>query len=94
MTGPDNASAHTAEEYDSQIRRTIPYYDCFHEETISLVKAVAPEPATWLDTGCGTGSFIEKAAKVFPKTLFVLADPSPGDALCCSRKDQGARQKY
>jgi tRNA (cmo5U34)-methyltransferase len=77
MTGPDNASAHTAEEYDSQIRRTIPYYDCFHEETISLVKAVATEPATWLDTGCGTGSFIEKAAKVFPKTLFVLADPSP-----------------
>ena len=78
MTTIDNASAHMAAEYDSQIRRTIPYYDCFHDETISLVKAVVPEPENWLDTGCGTGTFIEKAAKVFPKTLFVLADPSLG----------------
>jgi tRNA (cmo5U34)-methyltransferase len=76
MTKKDNASAHTASEYDSQIRRSIPYYDCFHDETISLVKEVVPEPATWLDTGCGTGTFIEKAVKAFPKTRFILADPS------------------
>ncbi|MFZ2456505.1 MAG: class I SAM-dependent methyltransferase [Candidatus Altiarchaeia archaeon] len=76
MTKTDNASAHAAVEYDSQIRRAIPYYDCFHEETISLIKAVVPEPENWLDTGCGTGSLVEKAAEVFPKTRFVLADPS------------------
>jgi tRNA (cmo5U34)-methyltransferase len=76
MTKKDNASAHNAAEYDAQIRSTIPHYDCFHDETISLIKAVVPEPANWLDTGCGTGTFIEKAAKVFPKTRFVLADPS------------------
>ena len=78
MTTTDNASAHMAAEYDPQIRRTIPYYDCFHDETISLVKAVVPEPADWLDTGCGTGTLVEKAAKFFPKTRFVLADPSLG----------------
>jgi len=76
MTKTDNASAHIAAEYDQEIRRTIPYYDCFHDETISLIEAVVPEPENWLDTGCGTGTFIEKAAKAFPKTCFVLADPS------------------
>ncbi len=76
MTETDNKTAHPAACYDSQIRSTIPYYDCFHEETISLVKAIAPEPGSWLDTGCGTGTFIEKAGRVFPRTRFVLADPS------------------
>jgi tRNA (cmo5U34)-methyltransferase len=72
----DNATPHTSETYDQQVRRTLPYYDCFHEETLNLIKASVMAPATWLDTGCGTGAFIEKALKQFPNTKFVLADPS------------------
>jgi len=59
-----------------EIRKTLPYYDCFHAETISLIKAVHIEPEVWLDTGCGTGSLVEKAIPVFKDTYFILSDPS------------------
>ncbi len=62
--------------YDQQIRDILPYYDSFHLETINLVKAINPKPDIWLDTGCGTGTFVEKALKHFPGTKFVLADPN------------------
>lgn len=47
--------------YDEEIRDTIPYYDSFHLEAINLVKAINSKPDIWLDTGCGTGTFIESA---------------------------------
>ncbi len=72
----DNASPHLAEDYDLKVRITIPYYDAFHSETINFVKATKKEPKTWLDTGCGTGTFVEKALDAFPNTHFILADPS------------------
>ena len=62
--------------YDSHITATIPYYDTFNVEVISLVRATCREPVLWLDTGCGTGNLVSQAAKVFPRTLFILADPS------------------
>ncbi len=62
--------------YDSEIRNILPYYDSFHEETINLVSSALPEPDAWLDTGCGTGTLVERALKHFPGTRFVLADPS------------------
>lgn len=62
--------------YDQQIRDILPYYDSFHLETINLVKAINSKPDIWLDTGCGTGTFVEKALKHFPGTKFVLADPN------------------
>ncbi|HUI39957.1 MAG TPA: class I SAM-dependent methyltransferase [Methanothrix sp.] len=62
--------------YDSEIRGILPHYDSFHQETINLVLSALPEPAAWLDTGCGTGTLVERALKQFPTTRFVLADPS------------------
>ncbi len=62
--------------YDEQIRGILPNYDLFHQETINLVKAALLKPRIWLDTGCGTGTFVEKALKHFPDTRFILADPS------------------
>ena len=62
--------------YDEEIRSILPYYDSFHQETINLIKAMNAEPAIWLDTGCGTGTFVERALKHFPDTKFLLADPS------------------
>jgi tRNA (cmo5U34)-methyltransferase len=62
--------------YDSEIRAILPHYDSFHQETINLISSAFPEPETWLDTGCGTGTLVESALKQFPTTRFVLADPS------------------
>jgi tRNA (cmo5U34)-methyltransferase len=78
----DNGSAPRAEEFDAQIEAAIPYYGCFHEETIDLVRTLqrthwrGSSPTRWLDTGCGTGSLVLRAKVLFPRTSFVLADPS------------------
>lgn len=78
MKDTDNTTPHKSEEYDSQIEDIIPYYSCFHRETINLVKSLPCEPKNWLDTGCGTGTLIRRALDIFPKTRFYLLDPSKG----------------
>lgn len=78
MSRPDNASSHNADQYDRQIRATIPHYDEIQDEILDFVKIQCPRPRTWLDTGCGTGSFIRKAENIFPETEFCIADPSEG----------------
>lgn len=72
----DNRTSQPAEKYDAEIHKTHPMYDLFHEETLNLIEVVNQNPGSWLDTGCGTGTLIYKAAKVFKNTLFTLADPS------------------
>jgi tRNA (cmo5U34)-methyltransferase len=62
--------------YDEEIRNILPYYDLFHQETINLIEAMTSKPAIWLDTGCGTGTFVERALKHFPVAKFILSDPS------------------
>ncbi len=62
--------------YDKEIRQILPYYDSFHQETVNLVEAMQSNPEIWLDTGCGTGTFVEMAVEHFPDTRFILADPS------------------
>jgi len=74
----DNTTHATAAEYDARIGGTIPFYGTFHSETLAWVRAVKPEPAWWLDTGAGTGTLIERACAAFPRTRFLLADPSEG----------------
>jgi tRNA (cmo5U34)-methyltransferase len=76
MPPPDNATSHSSDQYDRQIRKTIPHYDDIFEEILTFVKVQYPCPKTWLDTGCGTGSFIRKAQELFPDTEFFIADPS------------------
>ncbi len=78
MHKQDNTSAHLSKEYDSKIHSTIPYYEKFHQETINLIKSMNIEPKIWLDTGCGTGTLIEKAINNFENTLFIMSDPSDG----------------
>ena len=72
----DNKTAHMSSEYDGKINATIPNYEYFHSETIDLVKAINPSPRKWLDTGCGTGTFVLNTASFFRDTEFVLADPA------------------
>jgi tRNA (cmo5U34)-methyltransferase len=82
----DNTTSHASSEYDASVRKTIPYYELFHEETISLVRALKPRVSTWLDTGCGTGNLAQRATQLFPDTHFFLADPSIGMIGICRKK--------
>ena len=76
---PDqNATPHLPEDFDSRISGVLPYYSCFHQETINFVKSMPSIPKIWLDTGCGTGSLVNKAIEEFPTTKFLLLDPSEG----------------
>ncbi len=76
MRASDNATSHPAAAYDQGVRQTIPFYDTLQQQTLDLVHTLQPEPACWLDTGCGTGYLVELALPRFPQTRFVLADPS------------------
>ena len=75
---PDNngATSFIPEVYDSVVRQIMPFYDVIQSEIIDIVRTVKPDVTQWLDTGCGTGTLVEKALKVFPDTAFVLADPT------------------
>lgn len=82
----DNNSSHNSKDYDKSILKTIPYYDCFHNETINLVKSIFRNSNSWLDTGCGTGNLIKKALTEFPDFQFYLADPSIEMLKVCEKK--------
>jgi len=72
----DNKTSQPAQEYDAKVEKNIPMYSFFHEQTLHLIEVAKPNPARWLDTGCGTGILVSKAIKNFTNTHFVLADPS------------------
>jgi len=76
MKDIDNTTPYKACEYDKNVRRTIPFYEIFHSETIDLVTTLKPDVKIWLDTGCGTGYLAGEAIEHFSDTLFILADPS------------------
>lgn len=74
---PDqNSIPHLPEDYDARISLILPYYSSFHQEIINLVKSLPSSPKVWMDTGCGTGSLVNKAIEEFPYTKFLLLDPS------------------
>ena len=73
-----NYTPHPPEDYDANISSILPYYSAFHQETINLIKSLPSSPKVWMDTGCGTGSLINKAIEEFPDTKFLLVDPTEG----------------
>ncbi len=80
MTNSKNATPFIPENYDKSVREVIPFYDTILTESVDIVRTVKPDVKQWLDTGCGTGYMVEKAAPLFPDATFILADPS-GDML-------------
>jgi len=82
--GKSSPRAYTAASYDRGVRKTLPHYDLFHEETLSLVRAIHPRPHLWVDTGCGTGTLVRLASREFGSTRFVLADPDEGMLRCAA----------
>ncbi len=73
---PEKKTPHLPEDYDTKISSVLPYYSSFHKETINLVRSLLKTPDVWMDTGCGTGTFVENAMQHFPDTKFLLLDPS------------------
>ncbi len=51
----DNTSAFSAQTYDRDIRRTLPYCDDLYAQAMDLVCAFGKSHIHWLDVGCGTG---------------------------------------
>ena len=72
----ENKTPYTPEHFEKNIRRTIPHYSDLQKEVIELIKSIRPDCKMWLDTGCGTGTLIEKAIREFPDCRFRLNDPS------------------
>jgi tRNA (cmo5U34)-methyltransferase len=73
-----NYTPHPPEDYDANISSIIPYYSAIHQEIINLIKSLPASPKVWMDTGCGTGSLVNKAFIEFPNTKFLLVDPTEG----------------
>ena len=76
MTTSDNSTPFTAATYDKRVRQTIPFYETIQSEVVGVVTALQPRVTQWLDTGCGTGYMVDLASRSFPKTDFVMTDPS------------------
>jgi tRNA (cmo5U34)-methyltransferase len=72
----DNTTSQSATQYDANVGKTIPYYQVFHHEAIDLIRTVKGKPASWLDTGCGTGTLILLAVQEFGNLKVTAADPS------------------
>ena len=56
-------------------KRIVGYEELMRKVSDKISENV-PEPHIWLDTGCGTGGLIRSNIGRFPRTQFVLADPS------------------
>ena len=70
----DNVSAFNSHEYNAKIRKTIPYYDEFYKQIISVVKAKTEKPLCWLDVGCGTGRMADEVFNNIAVKRFVFCD--------------------
>ena len=72
----DNTSAFAANDYDSEIVRTVPFYDELYRHIAETAKALGNKPLAWLDIGCGTGKTAEAMHGKIPLERFVFADVS------------------
>lgn len=72
----DNATPLSAQAYDKEINKTIPFYREFYAQTLDVIAQCGFEKIRWLDLGCGTGTLEACALAQFPDASFVLLDPS------------------
>ncbi len=73
----DNKSSFDSALYDRGITAVLLYYSDFHNQVIDLIFTMYKDNFKWLDTGCGTGRLVDKAAEHFKAVDFTLCDPSP-----------------
>ena len=76
MTDSNDATSFLPEVYDDVVLQIMPFYDVIQAEIVDVVRTLKPDVKQWLDTGCGTGTLVETALKVFTDTTFILTDPN------------------
>jgi tRNA (cmo5U34)-methyltransferase len=76
MTTHDNTTAHAADDYAAEVKKTIPCHAQMIDLAIEIGFAAAPGATRWLDTGCGPGALVAEARRFAPDVAFFLADPS------------------
>ena len=72
----DNASAHPAADYETEVRRTIPFPGDMLRLAVEVALGARPAPERWLDTGAGPGVLVERARAKCPGAEYWVADPS------------------
>jgi tRNA (cmo5U34)-methyltransferase len=63
-------------EMERGMSKRIVGYEDMKMKVSDLIFGNNPDPRIWLDTGCGTGGLIRENLGRFPRTQFILADPS------------------
>lgn len=69
-------TAFCAEEYDSKICQTLPFYREFYQQVADVIETSGKKQVSWLDIGCGTGSMYEAARERISMTEFIFTDSS------------------
>lgn len=82
----NNTSAFAANDYDKEIRRTVPFYDELYRQISETAKLLGNKHLSWLDIGCGTGKTAESVFGKIPVERFVFCDISAEmTGICKSR---------
>lgn len=72
----NSTAAFSADSYDLEIRRTVPFYEELYRQIAETAKALGNKPLSWLDIGCGTGKTAEAVLEKLPLEKFVFCDVS------------------
>lgn len=73
----DNKSAFNVSNYDSNVRKVIPFYDEIYNQIFDVIQTYSGNrPLSILDTGCGSGTFALKAYDCLDISEIILCDPS------------------
>lgn len=64
------------EDYDSLIKKVIPYYDYFLTQTAEIARLYAGEAPKIIDLGCGTGALSQKVLEIIPNAQITCLDIS------------------
>ena len=63
-------------EMERGMAKRIVGYEKLMAKVSDIIFEHDPNPHIWLDTGCGTGGLVRDNLNRFPKTQFILSDPS------------------
>jgi tRNA (cmo5U34)-methyltransferase len=90
----DNTTPISANEYDGKISNTIPYYEEFYTQTLSVIEQMNFTDLAWLDLGCGTGTLESRAWEMFTNVRFTMVDPSEMMLKKAREKNPGIESEY
>ena len=69
-----NSTPFAVEEYDQQIKKTLPFYEEMIQQIVDIVKLLDLKLLRWLDVGCGTGKMAGTALGSFDIKKMVCID--------------------